>query len=113
MALKSEGRKILMNVGDFGVDLPFTMTGIQFEPDDKFLIIITKNNNAVKVIEKEYTNLAGGYLTQFSFVLSFTEEESAKLPKGVYNYTLIFLRESENIRNTVVSNEEFRVGDEV
>ena len=110
MALLAEGRKILMNEGDYGVDLPFTMTGFEFEPNDKFLFSITKKGGTSKVLEKEYKNLTGD-MTQFAFALSFTKEESSKLNKGVYDYSLVFLREDANIRSTVVSNEEFRVGD--
>ena len=112
MALKSEGRKILMNKGDYGIDLPFTMTGFEFEPNDKFLFRITKNNGSNQILEKEYSNLTGD-MSQFAFALSFTKEESLKLDKGSYAYSLIFLRDDANIRSTIVSNEEFRVGDEV
>ena len=111
MALIAEGRKILMNKGDYGIDLPFTMTNFQFEPNDKFLFSITKNGGA-KVLEKEYTNLTGD-MSRFAFALSFTKEESAKLDKGVYTYSLIFLRDDANVRATVIANEDFRVGDEV
>lgn len=113
MALKSEGRKILMNKGDYGIDLPFTMTGFEFEPDDKFLFILTKNNGNNQLLEKTYSNLAEDAVSQFAFALSFTKEESLKLDKGSYAYSLIFLRDDANIRSTIVSNEEFRVGDEV
>ena len=112
MALTSEGRKILMNTGDYGVDLPFKMSNFKFEPNDKFLFIITKNNGTTKILEKEYKNLTGD-MSQFAFALSFTKEESAKLNKGLYGYDLIFIRENESIRSTVIANEDFRVGDEV
>jgi hypothetical protein len=112
MALLSEGRKIFMNEGDYGIDLPFTITKFDFEPNDKMLFTVSRSNGSSKIVEKEYTNLTGD-MKQFSFALSFTKEESNKLPKGVYEYSIVFLREDANIRSTIVSNEEFRVGDVV
>ena len=108
MALKSEGRKIFMDEKDYGEDLPFTITGYEFEPNDKFLFIITKNRGATNILEKEYSNLSTD-LTKFSFVFSLTEKESLQLSKGFYNYSVIFLRDNEQIRSTVIANEDFKV----
>ena len=40
MALLAEGRKIRMNKGDYGIDLPFTITQFNFQPNDKILFIL-------------------------------------------------------------------------
>lgn len=112
MALLAEGRKIRMNKGDYGIDLPFTITQFNFQPNDKVLFILKSNNSTSTLLEKTYTNLKDD-TNKFSFALSFTEDESKKLDKGVYSYSLVFLREDDKIRSTIVSNEEFKVGDDV
>ena len=97
-----------MNQGDYGVTLPFTVTGTEFQENDTFLFQILKTGGTV--LEKSFNNLSED-LTKFAFSLSFTKDESNKLNKGAYTYNLIHIRNEDALRNTVISNEDFNVGD--
>ena len=75
------GTSLSMAEGDWGVELPVTVSGATFAANDSLKIVI--KNGETTLVEKEYTNI-----TQNTVKLELTEAESALLPIGVYVYRL-------------------------
>lgn len=106
--LRSEGKKIFMDEGDWGLSLPFKLSGDNIQSNDIFQFKIKKSiYDKEAIIEKEFTNLTEKDGT-FIFVLDFTEEESKKLPEDKYRYSLKQYRDGE-LLNTVIKEEYFEV----
>ena len=105
--LKSENKRIIMDEGDYGINLPFKISGDVSE-SDKFLFIIKKDHNQEEIIRKEYSNLSKDEEGKLSFDLCFDKEESMKLPVGYYIYIIRQCRDCE-LHNTIERNGEFQV----
>lgn len=105
--LKSTGNKIVMDRYDFGETLPITLSGITFEAYDTIDFVIKKAPNSYTILTKEYKNLTPES-KDFSFFLSFTEQESKKLLPGDYVYYVILKRDKE-LQNTLISEEVFTI----
>ncbi len=105
--LRSEGKKIIMNECDYGLDLPFHLSG-DILTTDKIIFSIKKSlYKDEKIIKKEFNNLVeeDGKL---GFVLSFTEEETKLLPSGDYVYMIHQCRDC-GLHNTIVNDGIFTV----
>lgn len=108
MAMESFGTKILMDEGDWGLALPFKISGDGLLPTDTIKIAIKSNiyeNNVI--IEKEFTNF-NKIDGKFGFELTFTEEETKLLPPGNYVYGIKQYRDG-NFLNTVINEASFEV----
>lgn len=105
--LKYENNKIIMDENDYGLELPFSLSG-DVEETDKIVFIIKENLCSKKIIiKKEYENCdyEDGVL---SFNLSFTQEESKLIPEGEYVYLLKQYR-GDTFRNTIKRDGVFEV----
>jgi hypothetical protein len=104
--LKGEGKKIIMDEYDYGLDLPFRLSG-DILATDKIVFTIRKQYEDKVIIRKEYRELKeeDGKLV---FVLNFTEEEAQLIPHGKYTYIIQQCRGCE-LHNTVESEGEFVV----
>ena len=86
--LKSDGKTIIMNEYDYGLDLPFKLSGDVLWAD-KIVFSIKKNiYQEEKIIRKEFNDLVNED-EKIVFVLSFTEDEIKLLPSGNYIYMII------------------------
>lgn len=104
--LISKGKKIIMDEYDFGLDLPFKLSG-DVLATDKIVFTIKKQYEDEVIIKKEYEELTEEE-GKFVFVLTFTEEETHLIPRGKYNYIIQQCRDCE-LHNTVESGGEFVV----
>ena len=107
--LRSENKKIIMDECDYGLDLPFYLSGDILKTDKIIFSIKKSSSQEEKIIRKEFT---GDDFTEeddkLIFNLSFTDEESSKLPAGKYVYMIHQCRECE-LHNTIVSDGIFEV----
>ena len=98
---KIDKKNIRMNEGDYGLKLPMTITNV-LETDD--LMFNIKNCDGSDVLSKELT-----YNSETKkYELEFTEEESNKLEKKRYRYSILQLRDGE-LQNTIVTDLTFEV----
>lgn len=107
MLVCENNSKITMDEFDYGLSLPFKISG-NVEPNDKFIFIIKKTLHSKKeIIKKEYSDCKeeDGKLC---FDLCFTAEESNLLEVGKYVYVIKQCRECE-LHNTLEHNGEFEV----
>ena len=80
--LKSDGKTIIMNEYDYGLDLPFKLSG-DVLITDKIVFSIKKNiYQEEKIIRKEFNDLANED-GKIVFVLSFTEDETKLLHQEI------------------------------
>ena len=110
MVMKSEGKRIYMDLHDFGIMQVFTVKNLQdFESGDMFIMEIRKSkNDNDPILTKTFDLLQKNDDNSYSFTLEFTQGESEQLAAGDYVYTLKHYREGQ-LRNTLVNNELFRV----
>lgn len=92
-----------MAEGDWGVELPVTVSGATFAANDSLKIVI--KNGETTLVEKEYTNI-----TQNTVKLELTEAESALLPIGVYVYRLDWYQDGAFMCN-IIPVSTFKVVD--
>lgn len=103
---KKEGRKLLMDEGDFGNNLIMRITGTTLpeNANAKFSIRKDIGEKRSKVFDKIYT------AKENSFTVCLTEEDSKKLISGNYTYCVELFKDKVFL-NTIVNNEEFIVID--
>ncbi len=97
------GTSLSMAEGDWGVELPVTVSGATFAANDSLKIVI--KNGETTIVEKEYTNI-----TQNTVKLELTEAESALLPIGVYVYRLDWYQDGAFMCN-IIPVSTFKVVD--
>lgn len=97
------GTSLSMAEGDWGVELPVTVSGATFAANDSLKIVI--KNGETTLVEKEYTNI-----TQNTVKLELTEAESALLPIGVYVYRLDWYQDGAFMCN-IIPVSTFKVVD--
>ena len=95
---------ISMTEGDYGIQLPVTVSGIEFTANDvlKFVFKKTKNGNAI--LEKEYTP------TKSTAQLELTEAETVLFPVGSYVYSLDWYQDG-NFMCNIIPFANFKVVD--
>lgn len=76
------GKIISFNAGDYGQSYPINIEGIEIKPEDT----ITFKCDS---LTKEYTEISDNCI-----LVTFTEEESASLEAGTYNWTLKITKDS-------------------
>lgn len=96
---KIQGKDIQMNQGDFGIELPMTISNVLSGDKIEFEIYESNKNNIIKKT-LTYRN------ERFIFVL--TEEETEKLREKVYLYRVIQYRD-EVLQNTINEDSLFEV----
>lgn len=98
----SVGNNISMCEGDWGIELPITISGVTLGANDSLKITIA---NTAPLIVKEYDNI-----TQNTIRLVLTESESALLPVGTYVYSLDWYQDGTFLCN-IIKYGLFLVGD--
>ncbi len=107
MAFQTKGNKIIMDAYDFGIQLPFDVTGITFTPTDKIRFEIKKSKDSESIVTKDFLNELDS-TSKFRFFLEFTEDESKKIIPSNYVYFVRYLK-NDVVKDTIVSGEEFKV----
>lgn len=72
-----------MTEEDYGIELPITVTGIDFGDGDTLRFTFKASVNGEILLVKEFNNIIDNTVN-----LVFTEEESALFPVGSYVYNL-------------------------
>lgn len=109
MAFKAEGKRIFMDLHDFGIMQVFTIKNLEdFEPNDKFIMEIKKSSDTSVLLTKEFVLLQENADNTYNVTLEFTQQESEQLSAGDYVYSFKHYREG-SLRDTLINNELFRV----
>lgn len=77
------GQDLRMVEGDYGLELPITITGPTFGTNDEVKLTIKTARNGDTILEKVFSEIS-----QSTIKLELTEEESRQLPVGSYVYVL-------------------------
>lgn len=98
------GTNLQMAEGDYGIELPVTVSGATLSGSDtlKFVFLAAKNGRTI--LEKEYTPANN------SVSLEFTEAESALFPPQAYLYRLDWYQDGAFMCN-VIPEAVFKVVD--
>ena len=102
--VRIEGKKIIMDKGDYGLPVPFRFVknNGQVLSTDKIVFKIKTGDEEVLV--KEYTNLQKDHNGNLVFVFELTKDESQKLDKDIYVYEIEVYR-GDYLLSTFVNNE--------
>ena len=90
------GNDLRMCEGDWGVQLPITISGVTFSNNDELILTVKEKLNGTTLITKNYTNI-----TQNTITLEVTEVESALLKVGVYVYSLDWFQNGAFLCNII------------
>lgn len=107
MAFITKGNKIIMDAYDYGIQLPFDVTGVTFALTDKMRFELKKSKDSDVLFIKEFRNELDN-TAKFRFFLEFTQEESNKITPGNYIYYVKYLKDDE-VLDTIVSGEAFQI----
>lgn len=86
-----------MAEGDWGIQLPVTVSGITFSSSDVLSFVFKKKMNGETVLEKDYTPV------QNKVNLMFTEAETELFPVGTYVYKLDWYQNGAFLCNIIPS----------
>ncbi len=77
------GINLQMAEGDYGISLPITVHGTELGGNDSLRVTIKTRKNGETILEKNFSDIEDNTVE-----LELTQTESAKLPVGVYVYSL-------------------------
>lgn len=101
----SNGSTIQMTEGDFGIKLPFSVSGTTLSAGDSIRFTFKDNVNGTTILTKEYTTF-----TQNAADLELTEAESALFPVGAYVYNMDWFQDG-NFMCNIIPTAVFKVVD--
>lgn len=97
------GNHLTMTEGDWGVELPITISGVTFAASDAVRIVIKKGETAL--VTKDFTNINDNTVN-----LELTEAESALFSVGTYVYSLDWYQNGAFMCN-IIPSAVFKVVD--
>ena len=97
------GTEISMAVGDYGIDLPITISGVTIDSYDELRLVINRAADNATVLEKTFSGIQ-----QNTVNLELTEEESTGIPVGKYEYSLDWYQNGVFMCN-IIPRSAFRV----
>lgn len=103
--LKAYNKTITMAEGDYGIYLPITITGGTIGSDSNIRLTIKKEKNGETILTQNYTNISDN-----TFNLTFSKEESDLLLVGVYGYSLDWYK-NDLFMNNIIEYKMFKVND--
>lgn len=103
MAWRVTGLHLQMAVGDYGISLPVSVSGVTFGEGDELRFIFNKEPGSNTILTKTYSNIV-----QNSVDLSFTEAESDLFRIGSYVYGLDWYKDGEFMCN-IIESAQFKV----
>ena len=101
------GQDLKMTEGDFGLELPITISGATFANNDEVKLIIKDEKNGNTVITKTFADI-----TDNTVNLEITEEETALLKVGSFVYSLDWYQDGAFMCN-IIPCAFFKVVDKV
>lgn len=105
MAWTVMGNDLQMAEGDYGVQLPITISGMEFSAADCVKLTIKTAKNGEVILEKDFTNIQHGTIN-----LELTAAESALFGVGAYVYRLDAYQDG-NYLNNIIPLAAFKVVD--
>lgn len=99
------GNEIQMTEGDYGLQLPVTISGTTLTASDEILFTLKNKLNGDTVLTKTYTDIQDN-----TFNLEITEAESALLSVGNYVYSLDWYQDGAFMCN-IIPLAGFKVGE--
>ena len=96
---------IEMTEGDYGVDLPITVSGVTLASGDTVKFAVKTIPNGETIIEKTFSTFQNNTVN-----LSLTEQETELLSVGNYVYVLDWYQ-NENFMCNLIRNARFKVDD--
>ena len=100
-----QGMTIQMAEGDYGIQLPITVSGTTLTASDALKITILTAKNGRVILEKEFTNISDNTVN-----LELTEAETALFEPKIYVYRLDWYQDGQFMCN-LFSEASFRVVD--
>ena len=88
---------ISMTEGDYGVELPFTISGVTLTAQDRLRFTFKDKRNGETVLSVELTP------TNNAVSLEFSEADSAKFSVGEYVYSLDWYQDGSFLCNVIPS----------
>ncbi len=98
-------QNLTMTEGDFGIQLPVTISGTTFAASDSVKITFKDKPNGDTILEKDFTNIQNNTVN-----LGLTEAESALFPVGAYVYSLDWYQSGSFMCN-IIREATFKVVD--
>ena len=102
---KSNGNRISMAEGDYGIPLPITVAGVTIGSGDEISFTVKTAVNGTTILTKTFSDISGD-----SVDLTLTSAESALFEVGEYVYALDLYHEGTFMCNLIPANS-FRVVD--
>lgn len=99
------GNELRMTEGDYGVQLPITVSGTTFTANDEIKFVLKTGMNGEQLLEKIFPNI-----TDNTVNLELTASESARLRVGTYVYFLDWYQNGVFLCN-IIPSALFRVVD--
>ena len=96
--------EISMTEGDWGVALPFILSGITVSSNDEFILQIKKSHDGEVILTKRIP------ATETGFSLILSEEDSNMMVPGKYAYCLDWTQQGVFNYN-LIRSATFKVGD--
>ena len=101
------GHDLKITEGDYGLQLPVTISGTTFTENDAVVFILKDKLNGSQILSKTFTNIVKNTVN-----LELTETESALLPVGTYAYSLDWYQDGAFMCN-IIPCAAFKVGEKV
>lgn len=104
------GTALKMAEGDYGIALPIKISGVTLGANDSVRITIKSSVNGIadsEILTKDYSGI-----TDNTVNLELTEQESARIPIGVYMYSLDWYQNGSFMCN-IITRSTFEVVDKV
>ena len=89
------GHELSMAEGDYGLQLPVTISGPEFTENDTIKITFKTGKNGTELLVKEYTPVDG------SVDLELTAQESELFPVGTYVYSIDWYQSGKFMCNLI------------
>jgi hypothetical protein len=105
MAWEVNGQNLSMAEGDYGVELPLTISGIDLGASDYIKVSFKDKKNGNVILEKEFNEF-----NENTVNIVFTESESALFPVGIYVYRLDWYQ-AGNFMCNIIECANFKVVD--
>ena len=98
-------QSLKMVEGDWGVELPISISGVTFTASDQVLFTLKTNDNGETVLTKTFSNI-----TQNTVKLEMAEEDTETLEVGNYVYSLDWYQDGTFMCN-IIPSAVFKVVD--
>lgn len=92
-------REIRMAEGDYGIALPFPITGVTLTGNDSFRFTFRSGRDGMTALTKDYA----ADTVNNAVNLLLTAEESARLPAGRYTYSLDWYQDGGFLCNLIAA----------